>query len=80
MYKIDISYEAADDMFRDILIKDYKGLREQLRSLESAAQLLDYEREDLEDTRRWVNAMEVLMEYYLSHEERLEVLGETGQE
>jgi len=47
------------------LIQDYKGLCSDIDNLESAKELRDYQRQDLEHNYRYRNAMEVMMEYYV---------------
>ena len=67
MYKIEITDETAEAMFRDILIQDYKGLVKDIDDLESRLQdLKPYEFEDLCADRRFKEAIKIMMEYYLA--------------
>jgi hypothetical protein len=62
---IELNNEAVDGLIRSILIQDYKGLCEDIDNLESAKELANYQKQDLEHNYRYRNAMETLMEYYI---------------
>jgi len=80
MYKIEISDETAESMFRDILIEDYRRLRNDIYDLTNKAvehgELQPYEQEDLDGNKRWFEAMKVLMEYYLPYSDAEKIIGE----
>lgn len=63
--KVDLTSEAVDELMKSILIQDYKGLCSDIANLESAQELRDYQREDLEHNYRYRDAMATLMEYYV---------------
>jgi hypothetical protein len=69
MATIHISDDTADALFRDILVTDYRGLRDQIYELRQRDQLPDYEQEDLENSIRYFEAIKIMMEYYLPHEQ-----------
>lgn len=62
---IDVSDETADALFQDMLVNDYRGLREQIYNLRQKAGLEPYEQEDLDNACRYFDAIKVMMEYYL---------------
>ena len=78
MFKVEISDETADSMFRDILIQDYRGLQNSIDELLQKKGLEAYEEEDLRNDMRYVEAMRVLMEYYLPYDQMRKILGETA--
>lgn len=62
---VELNDEAVDGLIKSLLIQDYKGLCSDIDNLESAKELRDYQRQDLEHNYRYRNAMEVMMEYYV---------------
>ena len=62
---VEINDEAVDGLIKSILIQDYKGLCSDIANLESAQELKDYQKQDLEHNYRYRNAMETFMEYYV---------------
>lgn len=77
MVKVEICDETADSLFRDILIQDYRSLQISIDQLLQKKGLAAYEEEDLRNDMRYVEAMRVLMEYYLPYDQMRKVLGET---
>ena len=63
--KVELNKDAVDGLVQSILIQDYKGLCSDIKNLESAKELPQYKREDLEHNYRYLNAMEILLEYYV---------------
>jgi hypothetical protein len=80
MYKIEISDETAESMFRDILIEDYRRVRGEIYDLNerrsSEGSLPNYAQEDFEANTRFLEAMKVLMEYYLPLGDAQKIIGE----
>ena len=65
---IDIDDEAIDKIFQNTLIQDYKGLLKQKNDLIDRLESLEmFELEDLTDTKRWIEGIETMMEYYIGH-------------
>lgn len=65
---IDIDVETIDKIFQQTLIQDYKGLMKQKQNLTdkmSKESLAQYELEDLNYTDRWIQGIEIMMEYYI---------------
>ena len=62
---VELNNEAVDGLIKSLLIQDYKGLCLDIDNLESAKELRDYQKEDLEHNYRYRNAMETLLEYYV---------------
>lgn len=75
MHKIEIADDTADLLFRDMLVADYRGLREDIHKLQlrvdNGDELSPYEQEDMEDWIRWANALETLLEYYTVNYEEI---------
>jgi hypothetical protein len=69
MPMINVSDETAEALFRDILVTDYRGLREQIYELRNRGELPEYEQEDLENSIRYFEAIKIMMEYYLPYSE-----------
>jgi hypothetical protein len=63
--KVELTNEAVDGIMHSILLEDYRGLCEDIHRLESAKELANYQRQDLEHNYRYKNAMETMMEYYV---------------
>lgn len=70
MFKIEVSEETADNLFRDIFKQDYRGLRSDIAKLEADPNIDNLDREDLEFNKRIVSALEIVMEYYFVDEDR----------
>jgi hypothetical protein len=80
MFKIEISDETADSMFRDILKQDYLGLKRDIKNLKERGDLLpEFERKDLEFNQRIADAMEIVMEYYFVESTMLKIIQSTNE-
>ena len=76
MFKIEITDDTANALFRDILAQDYRGLVHSISELESRETTLEqYQAEDLTNDRRFKAAIEIMMEYYFSHDQMQEAIG-----
>ena len=62
---IELNDQAVDGLIKSMLIQDYKSLCEDIDRLETAKELANYQKEDLEHNYRYRNAMEIIMEYYV---------------
>jgi len=73
MKTITVSDESADELFRDILSADYLSLIDDIKTMEAkiedGEELLPYQREDLINWLKTVNAINVLLDWYLPAEE-----------
>jgi len=80
MYKIEISDETAENMFRDILVEDYRRIRNDIYDLTNRAvengELKSFEQEDLENNKEYFEAMKVMLGYYLPQSEADIIIGE----
>jgi hypothetical protein len=64
--KVELSNDAVDQIFRSVLVQDYKMLKEDIKRLkENKDNLAPYQKEDLRANRRYKKSMEVLLEYYV---------------
>jgi hypothetical protein len=63
--KVELTNEAVDGLMHSILLQDYQSLCGDIDHLESAKELQDYQRQDLDHNYRYRNAMEILLEYYV---------------
>lgn len=70
---VELNNEAVDGLIKSLLIQDYKGLCSDINNLESAKELRDYQKEDLEHNYRYKNAMEIMMEYYVGFDWKREL-------
>ena len=77
MVNIDITSECADQLVRSVLVNDYRNLKKDITRLEQKTALLSYEEEDLANSHKFANAMEVLLRYYLVREEAEGIINET---
>jgi len=75
MFTLTIADDTADALFRDILVQDYRGLVSNIAELEDRPALASHEQSDLDDNRRYVAAMEIIMEYYFTETELREAIG-----
>ena len=70
MYKIEISDETAESMFRDILIEDYRRIRNDIYDLTNRAveqgELKSFEQEDLEHNKQYLEAMKAVSYTHLT--------------
>ena len=76
MWKIEVSDETVDSLFRDILVEDYHRLRSDIYELSNRENLPQFEHEDLENNKRYFEAIKVLMEYYLPYDKAQAIIGE----
>ena len=65
MKTIQISDDTADALFREILIDDYNGLKADIAKLQANGERKPYEDEDLAHNKKYLAAIEVMMEYYV---------------
>ena len=71
-----VEAEAFDEVVRQTLKDDYRGLCEEVRRLERKQNLQPHEKEDLQDSRKWRDALETMLSYYLMHNEAQEIIDE----
>ena len=62
---VELTHEAVDGLMKSILIQDYKGLLEDNARLLEIKDKATYQQQDIEHNLRYLDAMEVLMEYYV---------------
>lgn len=72
---IEISDDTADELFKDIFIRDYKTVRAYIEELQSKSELQNHEMEDLVANDGWLQAMEALMDYYIGPDWRNRIDG-----
>ena len=77
MLKVEISEDTANELFQDILVQDYLWLVNDINKLKSYSKLQPYQQEDLENNIKYVDAMKVMLTYYLPHDRFTELLNET---
>jgi len=68
---IEINDDTVDAIFKSTFIQDYKNLLSQHAELTQklvTSPLKQFELEDLNDTGRWIEGMEIMMEYYIGHD------------
>ena len=79
--KIDISYETAESFMRDMLIADYRNIRDTLYDhLNDTVETGEYSKkmhpDDVQFYKELFEAVKKYMEYYLSDEVRKAILAE----
>ena len=63
--KVELTSEAVDGLMRSILMQDYRGIVEDTDRLKKVKDKQAYQLQDIEHNLRYIDAMEVLMEYYV---------------
>lgn len=63
--QVELTGEAVDGLMRSILLQDYRGIVEDTERLKKLENKASYQLQDIEHNLRYIDAMEVLMEYYL---------------
>ena len=81
MMKIDISYETAESFMRDMLIADYRNIRNMMYDhLNETVETGEYNKrlhpEDYEFYKELFAAIKVYMRFYLNDEKREAILAE----
>jgi hypothetical protein len=71
--KVELTSDAVDGLMKSILLQDYQNLCSDIANLESAKELRDYQKKDLEHNYRYRNAMEIIMEYYVGFDWKREL-------
>ena len=71
--KVELTSDAVDGLMKSILLQDYQNLCSDITNLESAKELRDYQKKDLEHNYRYRNAMEIIMEYYVGFDWKREL-------
>lgn len=63
---VELDLEQIEKIFANQLTEDYRRLKSDIRDLESRIETLrPHEEEDLEDSRKFADAAETLLKYYL---------------
>jgi hypothetical protein len=73
---VDLDYEVVTDLFKAVLVEDYRTNLKEIRKLQHKEILPDYVKEDLIYSLRLANAMETLMKYYFTSEEAKRIINE----
>ena len=63
--KVELTNEAVDGLMQSILMQDYHGLVEDTDRLKEVKDKQTYQLQDIDHNLRYIDAMEVLMEYYV---------------
>jgi hypothetical protein len=63
--KVELTSEAVDGLMQSILMQDYRGIVEDTDRLKKIKDKQTYQLQDIEHNLRYIDAMEVLMEYYV---------------
>ena len=80
MLKIEISEDTATNLMRDMLVADYRGIRDNLYDLVNRGveegKLGNHLVEDYEYNKRIFEGLKIVMEYYLADHDRVAILAE----
>jgi hypothetical protein len=71
--KVELNSDAVDAIFRSIFIEDYKMLKSDIQNLKDIPELAPYQKEDLKANKKYLDAMETLMTYYIGYNWESEV-------
>lgn len=63
--QVELNNEAVDGLVKSILTQDYYGLVEDTRRLKKLKNKSDAQLRDLENNRRYLEAIETALEYYV---------------
>jgi len=63
--KVELTNDAIDGLMQSILLQDYRGIVEDTDRLKKVKDKQNYQLQDIEHNLRYIDAMEVLMEYYI---------------
>ena len=66
--QVDLQPSTLDAIMRDVLIQDYKVLKEIISDYKKNKSLNNWQEEDLKEDKRYFKAMETLLQYYLGAE------------
>jgi hypothetical protein len=70
MYKVELSDNTVDMIFRDILVEDYIRLCNDIKDLETKFDELEsWEREDLVNNKYYRKGFKKILRYYLTRDE-----------
>lgn len=62
---VELNNEAVDGLIKSILIQDYNGLVTATQRLKKLKDKSDAQLRDLENNRRYIEAIETSLEYYV---------------
>lgn len=74
--KVFLSADTLDNLFRDMLVDDYRSVRQSVKTLEAMGELKEFQQEDLDNDREIMKAMEVLLKYYIYIEDARKIINE----
>lgn len=77
--KIEISDETVDNLFRDILVRDYGWMMDECKQMQKRkdkGNLPPYSEFDLENNKVFIEGFETLLKYYLPFTEANELIKE----
>ena len=63
--QVELNNEAVDGLIKSILVQDYQGLVEDTNRLKKLKNKSDAQLRDLENNRRYLEAIETALEYYV---------------
>ena len=63
--QVELNNEAVDGLIKSILVQDYQGLVEDTDRLKKLKNKSDAQLRDLENNRRYLEAIETALEYYV---------------
>ena len=69
MYKVELSTDTVDMIFRDILTEDYRRICNDIERLKEQENLPAHLQGDLADAEYFRKGYEILLKYYLCHDE-----------
>lgn len=82
-YTIELQADTLDDIFKQILVEDYRSLCRDIKALKKERKtsgLKEYQIEDLSDNIRYRDALKTAITYYFAHDEAQVILGKHYRE
>jgi hypothetical protein len=78
MATVEISDETLDELFKDVLIQDYRSFIKNIKQLEAVKDPEPWQLEDLDNDRHYLAAMKIMLTYYLDFDSYTELFRETA--
>ena len=72
---IELKEDTVDEMFRKMIVEDWKRVKQEIRRLKEHDSLLPFQREDLEYNKKIKKAYERIIRYNHTHDEAEEIIG-----
>lgn len=72
---VEIKEEALDDLYRKLIVEDWKLIKVEIRDLKRKENLIPCQKEDLVNLKKLRKAYEKVIRYHYTRDEALEIIG-----